>query len=270
MLGLKDKVAIVTGGAASIGKAITEAFHTAGTGVVIAARSREKGEALAERLGPGVLYQRTDITDDSDLERLVQRTVESFGRVDFIVNNACSYVDNGARSTREEWLATLNTNLVSGAQLVQLARLELAKAKGAVVNLSSISAYAAQTGRWTYPVSKAAILHLTRLQAMDYAQDGIRVNSLVAGWTVSDPVAGLSGGDWNKANHVAAEFHLLGRLGRASEVAAGVLFLCSDHASFTTGSELKVDGGYLAMGPEQATPAIAKLTGGQATVTAGQ
>jgi len=173
-------------------------------------------------------------------------------------------------ATREEWLGTLNTNLVSGAQLVELARFELAKHKGAVVNLSSISAYAAQTGRWTYPVSKAAILHLTRLQAMDYAPDGIRVNSLVAGWTVSDPIAGLAGGDWNKADRVAAEFHLLGRLGRASEVAAGVLFLCSDHASFTTGSELRVEGGYLAMGPEQATPAIAKLTGGQATVTAGQ
>ena len=101
---------------------------------------------------------------------------------------------------------------------------------------------------------------------MDYAPDGIRVNSLVAGWTVSDPIQGLSGGDWAKADSVAAEFHLLGRLGRAREVADGVLFLCSDHASFTTGSELRVDGGYLAMGPEQAGPAIAKLTGARATV----
>src|SRR5262249_39857560 len=130
----------------------------------------------------------------------------------------------------------------------------------------SISAYAAQTGRWTYPVSKAAILHLTRLQAMDYARDGIRVNTLVLGWTQSDPINSLSQGDTGKADRVAAEFHLLGRLGRASEAAEGVLFLCSDHASFITGGELKVDGGYLAMGPEQAGPAIAKLTGGQVSV----
>jgi hypothetical protein len=266
MRGLKDKVAIVTGGAASIGLAITEAFHAAGTRVVVAARSSDKGEAVARRLAPSVIYRHTDITDDSQLQKLVAQTIETFGRLDFVVNNACSYLDNGQRSTREEWLTTLNTNLVSSAMLVEMARPHLAQQKGAVVNLSSISAHAAQSGRWTYPVSKAGVLHLTRLQAMDYAREGIRVNALVAGWTVSDPIAGLSGGDWTRADNVAAEFHLLGRLGRATEVADGVLFLCSDNASFVTGGELRVEGGYLAMGPEQAGAAIAKLTGGQATV----
>jgi NAD(P)-dependent dehydrogenase (short-subunit alcohol dehydrogenase family) len=262
MRGLKDKVAIVTGGAASIGLAITEGLHAAGVRVAVAARSREKGDAVARRLGPTVIYRPTDITDDRDLDALIAHTVTTFGRLDFVVNNACSYVDNGSRSTREEWLATLNTNLVSGAILVEKARPHLAAGKGAVVNLSSISAHAAQSGRWTYPVSKAGITHLTRLQAMDYAADGIRVNALVAGWTVSDPIDGLSGGDRRKADEVAAEFHLIRRLGRATEVAEGVLFLCSEHASFITGSELRVEGGYLAMGPEQAGAAIAKLTGG--------
>jgi len=266
MRGLKDKVAIVTGGAASIGLAITESFHAAGTRVVVAARSKDKGEAAARRLAPSVIYRHTDITDDAQLKDLVEHTVRTFGRLDFVVNNACSYLDNGQRSTREEWLATLNTNLVSSAILVEMARPHLANQKGAVVNLSSISAHAAQSGRWTYPVSKAGIVHLTRLQAMDYAREGIRVNALVAGWTVSDPIGGLSGGDWARADRVAAEFHLLGRLGRATEVADGVLFLCSDHSSFVTGSELRVEGGYLAMGPEQAGAAIATLTGGQATV----
>jgi hypothetical protein len=234
--------------------------------VVAAARSRDKGEAIARRLGPSVVYRHTDITDDAQLEKLVAYTIEKFGGLDFVVNNACSYLDNGQRSTREEWLTTLNTNLVSSALLVELARPHLARRRGAVVNMSSISAHAAQSGRWTYPVSKAGILHLTRLQALDYAREGIRVNALVAGWTVSDPIDGLSGGDREKADRVAAEFHLLGRLGRGSEVADGVLFLCSDHASFMTGSELRVEGGYLAMGPEQAGAAIAKLTGAQATV----
>ena len=267
MRGLKDKVAIVTGGAASIGKAIVEAFHAAGArGIVVGARSRENGTALARNLAPRVAYEECDITRDADLDRLIARATKEFGQLNFIVNNACSYLDNGQRSTRAEWLTTLNTNIVSGAILVERARPELAKQRGAVVNLSSISAYAAQSGRWTYPVSKAAILHLTRLQAMDYAPDGIRVNSLVAGWTVSDPIESLSGGDRSKADRVAAEFHLLGRLGRADEVAQGVLFLCSEEASFTTGSELKVDGGYLAMGPEQAGQAIAKLTGGSGRV----
>jgi len=266
MRGLTDKVANVTGGAASIGRAIAEAFHGAGTKVVIAARSRDKGEALAGQLGRNALFQQTDITDDAQLVRLVERAVQVFGRLDFVVNNACSYADRGRDSTREEWQTTLQTNVVSAARLVAIAHGELARRKGAVVNLSSISAYAAQTGRWTYPVSKAAITHLTRLQAMDYARDGIRVNALVAGWTVSDPIAALASGDWRKADEVAADFHLLGRLGRASEVAEGTLFLCSEHASFTTGSELRVEGGYLAMGPEQASAAIARLTGGQGTV----
>lgn len=260
MRGLKDKVAIVTGGAASIGLAITEALHGAGVRVAVAARSREKGEAAARRLGAGVTYCHTDITSDRELDALLAHTLKSFGRLDFVVNNACSYVDNGARSTREEWLATLNTNLVSGAILVEKARPHLAASRGAVVNLSSISAHAAQSGRWTYPVSKAGITHLTRLQAMDYAPEGIRVNALVAGWTVSDPIDGLSGGDRNKADQVAAEFHLIRRLGRAAEVAEGVLFLLSDHASFVTGGELRVEGGYLAMGPEQAGAAIARLS----------
>lgn len=261
MLGLEGKVAIVTGGAASIGRAITEAFHAAGVRVSVAARSVAAGEEIASRLGPKVIFQRTNITSDAELDELVRRTVETFGRLDFLVNNACSYVDSGQHSTREEWLSTLNTNLVSGAVLAEKARREIARCKGAIVNLSSISAYSAQSGRWTYPVSKAALLHLTRLQALDYARDGIRVNTLVAGWTQSAPIDSLSSGDLVKADRVAAEFHLLGRLGRASEVAQGVLFLCSDHASFTTGGELKVDGGYLAMGPEQAAPAIEKLTG---------
>jgi NAD(P)-dependent dehydrogenase (short-subunit alcohol dehydrogenase family) len=268
MLGLEGKVVIVTGGAASIGRAITEAFHAAGVRVIVAARSAAAGEEIAARLGPNVIFQRTDITNDTELDELVRRASSEFGRLDFLVNNACSYVDSGQNSCRAEWLTTLNTNVISAALLAEKARPEIAKRKGAIVNLSSISAYCAQSGRWTYPVSKAALLHLTRLQALDYARDGIRVNTLVAGWTESAPIDALSSGDLAKADRVAAEFHLLGRLGRASEVAQGVLFLCSDHASFTTGGELKVDGGYLAMGPERAGSAIAKLTGASGRVVA--
>ncbi|MGH8140824.1 MAG: SDR family oxidoreductase [Steroidobacteraceae bacterium] len=264
MKGLNGKVAIVTGGAASIGKAITVALHAAGVRVAIAARSVEHGKGLEALLGEGAVFLQTNIAHDEDLERLLKRTQDRFGRLDFIVNNACSYGDHGRESTRAEWLDTLNVNVVSGALLVEKARALLSANRGAVVNISSISAYAAQTGRWTYPVSKAAIIHLTRLQAMDYAKEGIRVNALIAGWTVSDPIHALSGGDRARAERVAADFHLLGRLGRAEEVAEGVLFLCSDHASFSTGGELRVEGGYLAMGPEQAAPAIGRLAVGAA------
>jgi len=265
MKGLEGKVAIVTGGAASIGLDITSAFVEAGTTVIIGARSKEAGEAAVKQFGDKVRYVSADIRKDEDLDALVAAAV-ALGRLDFVVNNAAVYDDNGPATNRQSWLNTLDTNLVSSALLGEKARPHLAKTKGAIVNISSISAYAAQSGRWTYPVSKAAILHLTHSQALDYAPDGIRSNSLIAGWTWSDPIAGLSGNDKEKADRVGGQYHLLGRVGRGQEVANGVLFLCSDYASFTTGSELKVDGGYTAMGPEQAGQAIAELTGGSASV----
>lgn len=265
MTDFNGKVAIVTGGAASIGLDITKALVDAGATVVIGARSREAGEAVARELGDRVRYVAADIRKDADLDALVAAAA-ALGRLDFVVNNAAVYDDDGAASSRESWLNTLDTNVVSSALLSEKARPHLAKTKGAIVNISSISAYAAQSGRWTYPVSKAAILHLTRSQALDYAQDGIRANTLIAGWIWSDPIAGLSGNDQEKADRVGGKYHVLGRVGRGAEVAAGVLFLLSDRASFTTGSELKVDGGYTALGPEGAGQAIVELTGGSGSV----
>jgi len=130
---------------------------------------------------------------------------------------------------------------------------------GAVVNFGSISAKVAQTGRWLYPVTKAAILQLTRNEAMDLAGDKIRVNSISPGWTWCRLMDELTHGDKAKTNKVGGPFHLLGRVGEPDEVAQAVLFLCSSHASFVTGTDLAVDGGYSAMGPEMAAPAIPKL-----------
>ncbi|KSV66563.1 hypothetical protein N185_32365 [Sinorhizobium sp. GW3] len=265
MNNFQGKVAIVTGGAASIGLDITKALVEAGVKVVIGARSVSAGEAVARQLGDAVRYVAADIRKDEDLDSLVAAAVQ-WGRLDFVINNAAIYDDNGAESSRESWLNTLNTNVVSSAILAEKARPYLAKTKGSIVNISSISAYAAQAGRWTYPVSKASILHLTHSQALDYAKDGIRANTLIAGWTWSDPIAHLSGNDAEKADHIGGKYHILGRVGRGAEIAAGVLFLISEAASFTTGAELKVDGGYTALGPEGRAQAIIELTGGSGQV----
>jgi NAD(P)-dependent dehydrogenase (short-subunit alcohol dehydrogenase family) len=256
MRGLSGKVAIVPGGATKIGIAVVKAFRSHDVRVIVADIDQENGRKLEE---DGVHFVQTDLRSDADIARLAAETKSKFGRIDFLVNVAATYEDNGVESTRSEWLNALDVNLVGSVMLMQAARAELAKNKGAIVNFGSISARIAQTGRWLYPVSKAAILQLTRNQAMDLAGDGIRVNAVSPGWTWSNIMDSLSGGDRAKTDKVGADFHLFPRVGDPEEVANAIMFLCSDEASFITGTDLRVDGGYSVMGPEGAVPAIPRL-----------
>lgn len=251
MPSLEGKTAIVTGGAASIGLAIVKALHGAGANVVIAARSADKGNAVAAELGARVVFRRTDIGKDEDLDALVAATVSTFGGIDILVNNACAYGDEGAATSRQMWLDTLNVNVVASAILGEMVRPHLRKARGSIVNIGSISGAFPHLGRWAYPVSKAAVRHLTRSQAVDYAADGIRVNQLTLGHIWSDPIGGLAAGDRAHADRVAGEFNLLGRVADGEEVGRVVVFVASSDASFITGAEIPVDGGYSALGPEQ-------------------
>lgn len=261
MAQLEGKVAIVTGGAASIGAAITRKLHAEGANLVVAARSVAKGEAIAAQCGDGVLFVPTDITDDRALADLVQAAVSRFGRLDIVVNNACSYGDDGAATTRQTWLDTLNVNAVSAAMLGEIARPHLAAAKGNIVNVGSISGLVPHIGRWAYPVSKATLRHLSKAQALDYAADGIRVNMVTLGHIWSDPFDGLTSGDRAHADTVSADLNLLGRVADGSEVAAVVAFVASDAASYMTGSETAVDGGYSVLGPERRVPLMPLLMG---------
>jgi NAD(P)-dependent dehydrogenase (short-subunit alcohol dehydrogenase family) len=260
MEGLKGKVAIVTGGATKIGAAVVRAFQREGAKVVIADINEQDGQKLANSLTKDVLFVKTDLADDNQISTCVERTVTAFGGIDFLINLACVYIDDALNATRKDWLDSYNVNVVGGVMLLKAARPHMVKrGGGAVVNFGSISAKVAQTGRWLYPVTKAAILQLTRNEAMDLAADKIRVNSISPGWTWSRVMDELTHGDKNKTNRVGGAFHMLGRVGEPEEVAEGVLFLCSSHASFVTGTDLAVDGGYSAMGPEMAAPAIPKL-----------
>lgn len=256
MRGLTNKVAIVPGGATKIGVAVVDAFKAHGVKVVVADINAESGAKLE---CDGVKFVHADLRSDEDLARVVAETKQAYGRIDFLVNVAATYLDNGAESTRAEWLEALDVNLIGSVMLMQAAHDELKKNKGAIVNFGSISARVAQTGRWLYPVSKAAILQLTRNQAMDLAPDGIRVNAVSPGWIWSNIMDNLSGGDRVKTDKVGADFHLLPRVGDPEEVANAIMFLCSDEASFITGTDLRVDGGYTAMGPEAAIAAIPRL-----------
>ena len=203
MRGLDGKTAIVAGGSTLIGQDVAEALAGYGCNVVIADINAADGEAAAKKLGAKARFIRCDITSDAEIAALVKATVEATGRLDYLVNVACTYLDNGAETTRADWLTAFNVNVVGSVMLMQAARPHLKKNKGAIVNFGSISARVAQTGRWVYPVSKAAILQLTRNQAMDLAPDGIRVNAVSPGWTWSNIMVELTKGNRAKTDGVA-------------------------------------------------------------------
>jgi NAD(P)-dependent dehydrogenase (short-subunit alcohol dehydrogenase family) len=257
MRGIENKVVIVSGGAASIGAEIVDMFVAHGAAAVIADVDVESGGASREPHEKR-MSMRTDLASDDDIRACVQATVDRFGRIDFIVNAAALYEDEGAASDRMAWARSFDVNVTGPAMLVLAARPHLAAANGAVVNIGSISASVAQAGRWTYPASKAALAQVTRSMALDLSRDAIRVNSVSPGWTWSTGMERL-GLTREAVDRIAAPFHFPGRAGERSEVADAVLFLCSDHARFISGADLPVDGGYRAMGPEGRESAFAAL-----------
>lgn len=246
-----DPVAIVTGGATSIGAEIVRAMAGQGYRVAIADIAAEEGAALARRLGPRVRFFSTDLAADAEIAAAVAGAVSTFGALDAVVHCACSYVDGGVGAARADWHRSLDVNLVGAAMLIKQAAPHIAaRGGGAVVLLGSISAKVAQAGRWLYPASKAALLQLARSAALDLAPRCIRVNSLSPGKTWSAPIARKHGGDRARAEAAEGGYHMLGRLADPAEIARAVLFLCSDAASFITGTDLAVDGGFAALGPE--------------------
>jgi 3-oxoacyl-[acyl-carrier protein] reductase len=243
-------VAIVTGGNSTLGRAIAGAFHAAGASVLLAARNDVTGEAAERELGERALFVRTDIGDDASIAACVATALARFGRIDFLVNNAVVYTDQGLDSTREQWLEALNINLVGSAVFVREVAREMA-AGGAIVNIGSVGGKFGASGRAVYPACKAALLQLTKNQAVDLAPRGIRVNSVSPGWTWSDPLSRMTNESRELADAACSSTQPLGRAGVPSEVGQAVLFLCSPAASFITGEDLAVDGGFSMLGPDQ-------------------
>lgn len=259
MPNLSGRTAIVTGGATLIGHGVAAELAAAGANVVVVDIDTKGGEEAAA-LAPSISFLRTDITDDDSLTHMVESVVDRHGGIDIVVNLAAVYIDDGFDTPRARWLTALDVNVVSMVEVVRNCTEWLKHSDGAaVINFTSISGKVAQTGRWVYPTSKAAVAQLTRSMAIDLAPHNIRVNSVNLGWTWSKIMDELSHGDRAKTDAVAAPFHLTQRVADPAEIGKVVAFLASDDASVVVGADWAVDGGYSAMGPESSSPAIPKL-----------
>lgn len=249
VISLAGKVAIVTGAAHGLGADIASGLHAAGASVVVADIDPAGGAARAAALGEHALYQPTDLASDADIEGCVAAPLARFGRLDILVNCAVRYNDNGLASTRAQWLAALNVNLVGAAVLTARATEAMTASGGVVVNIGSVGGKFGAAGRALYPASKAALLQFTRNAAVTLAPRGIRVLSVSPAWTWSPALEGMAGTE-EHADAVGGKLHPLGRVGRGRDVANAVLFACSDLAGFMTGVDIPVDGGFSILGPD--------------------
>ncbi|TYR81505.1 SDR family oxidoreductase [Priestia megaterium] len=241
---LEEKVAIVTGGASGIGQATVELFVKEGAKTVIADLSAE-GQALSERLneeGFDTLFIQTDVTQESDNEKMIEETVSKYGKVDILFANAGIAKDAPAHKlSYEAWKKTIDINL-SGVFLSDKYAIEQMRKQGsgAIINCGSIHSHVGKAGVTAYASAKGGVKLLTQSLAADYAKEGIRINAVCPGYIDTPLIAGRNDAI---TNHLVS-LHPMGRLGKPEEVAKAVLFLASDDSSFITGSTLMVDGGY--------------------------
>lgn len=249
---MNGKVALVTGGTTGIGLAAAQAFVREGATVIIASRNEKRAkQALSTFSGAGqVNWTRCDVTDGKDVEKLISSILKDYGQIDYAFNNAGSggKMSPVASMSEDAWSKTINGYLTSVFLCMRHELPAMLKAgRGVIVNNSSVDGLRGYplTGGAAYAAAKHGVLGLTRSAALEHAKDGVRITAICPGWIGTPPVENFIRKNAVVGAQIIAQ-EPIGRLGTTAEVANGVLWLCSEAASFMVGSPLVLDGGYMA------------------------
>ncbi|MFC2015050.1 SDR family NAD(P)-dependent oxidoreductase [Chloroflexota bacterium] len=247
---LEGKTAIVTGGKRGIGRAIALAIAESGADVVICSRTSKDGELETvageiQKLGRRSLALQADISRKADVNNLVQRTIDEFDKIDILVNNAAIYKQAPfLELSEEEWDETININLKGYYFCCQAAGKRMVKqGKGNIINLASTSAVKATIDDGVYSISKAGVVMLTKILALELASHNIRVNAIAPGW-VNTIMTEPWFNDPDFLKQAVAETPL-GRIADPDDMSGAALFLASDASSHMTGQTITVDGGWM-------------------------
>jgi NAD(P)-dependent dehydrogenase (short-subunit alcohol dehydrogenase family) len=245
------RVALVTGGTSGIGEATAVLFAEEGAQVAIIGRNEERGNAVVQRIGRDAIFIPADVCSADDCRRSIERTVDAFGRIDVLFNNAGVYFANDAVDCSEdEWDAQIDTSL-KGAFLMSKFALPhmIAQGSGSIVHCSSGWGLVGGAKAVAYCAAKGGMVLMTKAMAIDHGPQGIRVNAVCPGDTdtpMEHEDAENQGLSWDDFVHEAVAGRAIERMATPEEIARAVLFLASDESAFTTGVALPVDGGGVA------------------------
>lgn len=247
---LKNKIAIITGGSMGIGFASAKLFISEGAKVVITARNEEQGKQAANELGSNALFVQQDVANEDDWKRVIKTTIDRFGKVNIIVNNAGVGIFADAENiTNDIWNKTIAINLTGTMYGIHYG-INAMKDNGesnSIINVSSIEGLIGDPDLFAYNASKGGVRMMTKSAALDAARKGyqIRINSVHPGYIMT-PLVQKQMDDDPTLKEKLINLHPMKRLGTADEIAKMLLFLASDESSFSTGSEFVADGGYTA------------------------